>query len=1223
MFDYLLQFYWPHGQRKSGKTTERRRNRRAITPAALVAAACVVLLLGSSDASYGEEFRKLSDRRNLIFDRLGSEDGLSQAGISAIVQDDIGFIWVGTQEGLYRYDGHSFTTYYQMEDQPESLSHDTIWALLPDGDGRVWVGTDAGLNRYDPATDAFEHFPLDESGDAGKRHDVIHALLRDADGNVWVGSGLGLSRYEGNGEFEHFRHDPFEPDTIGRGSVRALLEDSSGNLWVGTEQGGLQRFDRRDGTFRHFTRETGLLRDNYVRDIIEDDGKLWVSTFNGGISIFDPAVETSRHIQAGGGFNLANNRVRALLKDQSGDIWVGTDGGLHLWDRELEQLTRYTYDPTDPKSISDNTVFVLYQDRGGVVWVGTFNGISKWNANIDTFPHFRRGPEEGHRLSNNSVTSFAEVGKDIYIGTFDGLNRWNGNTGKFDLVLDSRTDLTEDMVMSLDSRGDELWVGTMSGGVNIVRDGVVVDSFVHRVGDDTSLSGNAVSDILVDSKGDVWLTTWGGGVSLYLGDGRFRRYPDPRVPDGEFSDLRAVAIEEAPDGRMWIATDGGGVVILDPETARTEHLRLDEDDPAGLGSDNVISLLYASGSMWVGTRDRGISRYRQDTGDFEHFTKTDGLASDAVYGMLEDDRGNLWISGGKGLSVLQPSTGEFATYDATHGLQSDDFNSGAYLELADGSFLFGGNNGFNAFDPALIKGNTYVPPIVVTEFSKFNEPFSLDNPIFGADEIEIDYDDFVIGFEFSAMDFTAPEKNRFQYRLEGFDRDWVEARPGTRSVTYTNLDPGHYRFHVRGSNNDGVWNLRGASIGLMVRPPIWATWWAYLGYLCLGLFALYQVQKANERRLRRDAEKRYSERLQLYIESLEEATDCVLIADSNKNLMYANNAIEDILGLSPAQSVGRSILSLLFADVADANAARQGLEREGRWHGEVTSVREGQTVTTEVTIASVKDDAENETAYVSIARDITDRKRTQAELENHRKNLEFLVAERTKALEREISENKAFQRDLANSLREKELLLKEVHHRVKNNMQVISSLLNIQAETIGNEEFASLLGESQQRIKSMSLIHENLYQSDNLLEIDFEDYIRMLANSLCRFYTIPGVSVNLNVNVEDVSLDIETAVPCGLIINELISNSLKHAFNDREGSATISVSFRNMGCQYVLAICDDGSGLPEGFDPAASSSMGMEIVSILTQQLDGRLEVSSGEGARFEISFPRKEKANA
>ncbi|HKI73911.1 MAG TPA: histidine kinase dimerization/phosphoacceptor domain -containing protein, partial [Pseudomonadales bacterium] len=736
------------------------------------------------------------------------------------------------------------------------------------------------------------------------------------------------------------------------------------------------------------------------------------------------------------------------------------------------------------------------------------------------------------------------------------------------------------------------------------------------------ISSNAVSAILVDSKGRVWLTTYGGGVDQYLGAGKFSHYPRKDNPKGAFSSLKAVDIAEAPDGRLWIATDGGGVVILDPATGDTQNLRSSPGDPASLSSDNIINVTDALGTMWVGSLDHGLNRLNPNSMQFTHYTKSNGLTSDAVYGMLADGNGNLWISSGKGLSVLNPRTNEIVTYDQTHGLQSEDFNNGAALKLADGSFLFGGSNGFNAFAPDHVKGNTYVPPIVVTEFSKFNEPFSLPKPVWRSNKIELNHDDFVIGFEFAAMDFTAPEKNRYQYMLEGFDRNWVDAKPGTHQVTYTNLDPGHYTFRVRGSNNDGVWNEAGTSIAVSVNPPIWATWWAYLVYLVLGVLIVYQLQKANGRRLRREAEKRYSERLQLYIESLEEATDCVLIADANKNLMYANNAIKSILSISPNEAVGQSMLSLLFSNPEDANLARQGLQHEGRWHGEVRTRNGASITTTEVTIAAVRDDSDNETAYVAITRDITDRKRTEAELENHRRNLEFLVAERTKALEREIAENKAVQRELANSLQEKELLLKEVHHRVKNNMQVISSLLNIQGETIDNAEFASLLGESQQRIKSMALIHENLYQSDNLLEIDFEDYIRMLANSLCRFYTINGVSVNLDIHVDDVGLDIETAVPVGLIINELISNSLKHAFNGRQGCGTISVSFRHVGCRYVLRISDDGVGLPEGFEPSSSTSMGMEIVSILTQQLDGCLHIEGRQGASFEISFPRKEKVN-
>ncbi|MCB1647442.1 MAG: PAS domain S-box protein, partial [Pseudomonadales bacterium] len=669
----------------------------------------------------------------------------------------------------------------------------------------------------------------------------------------------------------------------------------------------------------------------------------------------------------------------------------------------------------------------------------------------------------------------------------------------------------------------------------------------------------------------------------------------------------------------WIATDGGGVVILDPETGNTRSLVHNPDDVHSLSSDNVISILRTSTEMWIGTRDRGMNRFDAETESFTRYTKADGLGSDAVYGMLEDEQGRIWISGGKGMSVLGMRDEQFTKYDSSHGLQSDDFNSGAYLKLSDGSFLFGGSNGFNAFDPARIRGNDYAPPVRITAFTKFNEVQSLAESITTARQVELDYNDFVIGFAFAAMDFTAPEKNQFRYMLEGFDRNWIESN-GARQVTYTNLDAGTYTFKLVGSNNDGVWGDEELSLTVVVNPPLWATWWAYLCYLLVVVAALYQVQKANEQRLRREAEKRYSERLQLYIESLEEATDCVLIADANKSLMYANNAIQQILGLTPGQAEGKSIMSLLFSDPTDASQARAGLQTEGRWHGEVRSRKGLEPITMEVTIAAVRDENENETAYVSITRDVTDRKKTESELENHRRNLEFLVAERTKALEREIAENKAVQRELANSLQEKELLLKEVHHRVKNNMQVISSLLNIQAETVGNDLFASLLGESQQRIKSMSLIHENLYQSDNLLEIDFEDYINMLANSLCRFYQVPGVSIGLDVDVQDVALDIETAVPCGLIINELVSNSLKHAFRGRQGSGTIFIRFHHEGCRYVLEIGDDGNGLPEGFELSTSASMGMEIVSILTQQLDGRLRFNSDEGARFEISFPRKEK---
>ncbi|MBD3649087.1 MAG: histidine kinase, partial [Pseudomonadales bacterium] len=328
---------------------------------------------------------------------------------------------------------------------------------------------------------------------------------------------------------------------------------------------------------------------------------------------------------------------------------------------------------------------------------------------------------------------------------------------------------------------------------------------------------------------------------------------------------------------------------MNPENGNKFGFSQNSGDAQSLSSNNIISLLRTKTAIWIGTLDSGINRYDSERGTFTYYTKADGLASDAVYGMLEDDQGRIWVSGSKGLSVFDPDTERFTIYDSTHGLQNDDFNSGAFFKMSDGTFLFGGNNGFNAFDPDKIEGNEFVPQVRVTAFTKFNKPVELSKPVYELDSIEIEYNDSVIGFEFAAMDFTAPEKNQYQYKLEGFDQDWVDAG-NSNQVTYTNLDPGNYTFRVRGSNNDGVWNEEGVSLGLQVLPPIWATWWAYVVYFLAGLGALYQAQRANERRLRHEAEKRYSARLQLYIESLEEATDGVLLADENKNLLYANHA---------------------------------------------------------------------------------------------------------------------------------------------------------------------------------------------------------------------------------------------------------------------------------------------------------------------------------------------
>jgi PAS domain S-box-containing protein len=1164
-------------------------------------------------------------QRALVFNHLATEDGLSQNGVTAFAQDNHGLIWIGTQEGLNLFDGYEFRNFYHQIDDPQSLSHDQIWALLVDQSGRIWIGTDDGLDQFNPATQSFSTFSALMPGAEGRSKTItVYALAETQDGSIWVGTNLGLARISPQSTVDWYFFDLTRQDSIGGGSVRAIYVDQQDVVWVGTELGGLSVFDaqgRLRARHQHDPLNEQSIADNHVRTITSDrDGRIWVGTNSQGLSILDPRDGRWQHAfgRQTEMRDLPGDRIRTLLRDEQGDIWVGVDGGLALWQPRNNAFQVFTPDLSNPRSLRDETILQLFQDRGGVIWVGTFNGISRFNANVEKFPLLKVEAQTAQGVTSPSISSFAEDSDgNLWVGTFEGLGLWRPEGAEATFIEPQSIGMSGRRVMAIKAFDDEVWAGTMIGGLNVIRDGRVAEVFRYRPDLPTSLSANAVSKIYEDASGRRWVTTYGAGVNLYLGEGLFRRFPDMTRADASFSDLRTLDIVEVEPNRFWIATDGGGITVLDATTGRTDSLRHDPDNPGSLSSDNIVTLLRSEDGVWVGTRDRGLDFYDFASGDFKHYSKSNGLASDAVFGLLEDSMGRIWISGGKGLSVLDPIEGVMEAFDASHGLQNTDFNSGAFLSLNDGLFVFGGNSGFNVFNPIEIRTkNTYLPPVAITQISKFNRPVYFTEEISFMDRLVLDYSDSVVGFEFAAADYTMPEKNHFRYRLVGFDADWVDAL-GDHQATYTNLDAGTYRFEVMGSNNDGLWNPALSSLEIEVMPPPWQTWWAYLGYLGLFCVSLFLLLQSNSRRQRFEAEKRYSERLQLYIESLEQATDCVLIADGDGTVLFANHAIESFFGLTASASQGRPLWSILFKDVQQAETARAALGAGERFVGEIVGTDSDTGPAIEVTIAQVMDTQFSGAAAVAIARDITRRKQTEAELDVYRRNLETLVEERSAALQRETDEHKQARGELAESLREKELLLKEVHHRVKNNMQVISSLLSLQSHAQRDPMLGTLLNESQQRIKSMALIHEGLYQSDNLLGIQFDAYVRNLATDLCRFYAVPNMDIQLQIDVGEARLGLDAAVPCGLIINELVTNALKHGFKGRQGTGQIRVTFTVGEDMATLEVADSGVGLPEDFTPSGSTSMGMDIVSVLAEQLDGTLRHRNEAGAVFSIEFPK------
>lgn len=1157
----------------------------------------------------------LASRLNPIFDRLNATDGLSQTSVNVISQDSMGLIWIGTTEGLNRYDGEQFETFFNVPNDDTSISHDYVSAIIEDAQGDIWIGTDNGLNVFDRAKSTFRLVALaSEEFVPDAAHSSIRSLFIDKERILWIGTGGGLVRRANDGSLIHYRHDPSDENTLGKGGVRAIAQDAQGNIWLGTDSSGLSRLNPETEVIERFERdfEASDLPDNSIRDLLIVSDEMYIATFNGGLWRANTKALRFQPFQLVTTQGRKIVRTRSLLRDRAGQVWVGTDEGLFLIDPSSENVQNISHRPTDPDSLSEDHVAALFEDQGGVIWVGTYNGVSKWNSRAPKFALYRMDKNTQGGLAGDSITSFVEDEETLWIGTLTGLSAYDKFLSQFRLV--NEIDLADRRVMTLAVEKGErttLWIGSMSGGVTSYSENIQ-RNFTTSI-DSESIASNQISKVFVDSKGRVWVGMYGAGVDLYLGKNSFKHYPRPGV---DFSDLRITDIAEGDQGKIWITSNGGGLMILDPEREIITVLRHEPDIENTVSSDNLVSVSKGKRGMWVGARDAGLSVVDPVTLAVTRLTKADGLSSVAAYGILEDANLGIWVSGGKGLSVLAED-GDLAVYDRSHGLQADDFNSGAYLKMKDGTFLYGGNSGFNAFDPLDIKPSDFSPPVELTGFKKLNEKISFGTSLEKLDNIEIAHDDYVIEFEYGAMDYASPTRNQYEYSLEGFDRDWVAAG-NDRSVTYTNLDPGQYTFRVKATNGDGKWSNEQLDLDLIVSPPLTRTWWAYCGYAILALMFLAVVYRQNSRKMSRIAEDSHRARLEKYVQTLEQATDAIAIASENGLIEYRNELFSTLFDSPTIEAedgaVGEKLLETLFDSASDRAEVTARVAESGRFS---TEVARELSVTKYYEISVARTEFQGVVTLIAIARDITQRKETERQLEHYSRNLEQLVDERTSKLEEEVSKSILHQNALENSLVEKELLIKEVHHRVKNNMQVISSLLSIQAEGTGDEVYSSLLNESQQRIKSMALIHETLYQSKDLLKIDFQEYIESLTNSLSRSYTVPGVSVFVDVNVENVLLDLATAVPCGLVINELVSNALKHAFHDKEETGIIDIDFISTDCSYDLRIADNGVGLPSGFDLSKNTSMGLEIVTILTDQLEGTLSAYNDGGAVFQIQFPR------
>ncbi len=786
---------------------------------------------------------------NARFRHLNVEDGLSQDTVQAIAQDHEGYLWLGTQHGLSRYDGFSFRTYFSSSKGKSAIPADWVWSLLVDHRGRLWLGTEGGGLAYrDPQSDRFHHVTHHAQQAAGTLSGFgVRALAEDRSGNIWIGSdGGGITRLDPDtGDFTSYRKIGVEVHGLASDHIKALHVDASGRVWVGTDGRGLYQFDHAQEKFQRIPLSDAD-DDLRIRSIASSGDVLWVGTTEHGLYRLDLRNRETTHYEADGSEGAINSSsIRALLIDEAGTLWVGHDskGVNRLLENGSFESLRAT--PTDPHGLSDDHVSALFQDAGKLVWIGTMKGTSRWNPASGVFANHNRTSTH-MPVTENWISSFADNGDGTYwVGTAGGgVNRMHFSRGEVSVLRNDPQQpdsLSDDRVFSLARDGEFLWVGTRAHGLNRfdIENGTW-RHFRHDPQDSTTLSNDGVTSILRHSSGTLWVGTYLGGINRFDPEtGTFSHFRESTDAPSSLCFDRVLSLTEDGQGLIWVGTHGGGLCSLDPESNVFTTYRHDTDDPQSLSSDTAwLATEDHSGNLWVGTADAGVNVWMaQDrargVAKFHRFSTAHGLPSSVVYGLVTDRAGNVWMSSNRGLARLTLDTSDHnlsvRLLRKVDGIQGSEFNFAAALIGSDGRLMFGGTDGFTTFYPEALTSRTYDAPLSLTAVLGADGSAIALRPDGG---LTLSHRESVVTFEYAAMDFASPESVIYERMLEGFDEEWI--REGNRHRTsYTNLVAGEYVFRVRTINHDGSRNLQALALPIVVQPPIWLTDAAYASYAFL------------------------------------------------------------------------------------------------------------------------------------------------------------------------------------------------------------------------------------------------------------------------------------------------------------------------------------------------------------------------------------------------------
>ena len=771
------------------------------------------------------------------FERISSEivkyeRGLSQNSVKCIYQDKTGYIWIGTWDGLNRFDGYTYKPYRAISgENPYGLLYSSVTAVLEAKDEVFWMGTEEGLTAYNKQTHKYRQFVYNQNNPNSLSHNQINALVQSKNGVIWIGTQEGLCYFNSNKNVVSRYLLPAISAGKKQPIILALLSDNKNRTWVATSM-GLCLIDSNSRLVNFLNSHNSSLCSDRIQCLfLNKNEQLWVGT-NKGLNLYDIKNKDMITLREKP-FELpsAQDDVLAVYEDQQENVWMGTNGsGLLIYDRNKNKFSHYVNQVENTSSLSNDFVQCITPDVSGNIWIGTtWKGINKINLNSVKLNHYYHTAEKNKSINNNLVWAiYAQDPHKLWVATEKGICVFDSTRMSYSYIQNqagNTNSLGSDQVRRItkDHYGN-FWLGTFNSGMDKYEPKTNKFShYTHQDGNPNSLSSNHINHILVDKSGLLWISTDDGLNCFNPEKNSFTIYRHNPALASSISSSNISLVYEESDQILWIATYNG-LNRFNKKTQQFTSYIYQTGNKNSLSNDVVFGIYQdKKGIFWIGTYGGGLNKFNPNTNEFRHFTTKNGLANDVVYDIVGDKNGHLWMSTNYGLSRFNPNDESFINFDIRDGIQSYEYNLGACSQSAAGEIFFGGMNGFNSFYPEEISKNTYIPPVVITSIKVFDHV--LENEYKNQDTLVLEHYENFLTLSFSSLDFSNPQKNSYQYKLENFEPNWNFTDASKHFAEYTKVPSGTYIFKVKGSNSNGIWNNKECQLVIIIKTPWWQTLW--------------------------------------------------------------------------------------------------------------------------------------------------------------------------------------------------------------------------------------------------------------------------------------------------------------------------------------------------------------------------------------------------------------